>query len=99
MAACAVDREGHDPAPLEPAPEHHVMLMLVGLVYRDPGYQREVVWPAHSYGVQQTLDCGIAAMFVVDVDRPKRIEITLTKPRVHHVEPSSIIAGPLMIAP
>ena len=57
-----------NPAPLEPPTEHHIVLPLIGSMLLDPGNERSIFGPPHSYGIKNTIDRSVTAVLVVDVN-------------------------------
>ena len=83
VAERPVHRQRHDPAAFEPAAEHHVVLALVGPVALDRRDQLDVVGRARADGFEHPVDRGIAAVFVVDVNRPQHVEIAAAERGKH----------------
>src|SRR5688500_4190317 len=83
MAAGPVDPQGHHAALLEPAAEQQIMFPFVGAMLLDFGDEARVAWPPGANRRQHPIDRRVAAMLVVDVDRPQHVEITVTQYRQH----------------
>src|SRR3546814_1525286 len=74
MAAGAIDLERHFAPQLEPAPEHAVVLFLVGAVFLDRSDKPAIVGAARPDGLEHPVERGIAAVLVIDVDGREHIE-------------------------
>src|SRR6478672_10374293 len=87
VPAGATHGQRHDPAPLEPAAEHEIMLMLVRAVLANLGDEFCVLRPARAYRLQHAIQRRISAMLVVKVDGSEEIEAPQLKPSTHSTSP------------
>src|SRR3546814_16750972 len=79
MAAGAIDLERHFAPQFEPAPEHAVMLFLVGAVLLDGCDELAIAGAASAYGFAHPVERGIAAMIVIGVDRRAQVKEAAAK--------------------
>src|SRR4051812_35280321 len=94
MATGPVDRERHLPAPLKPSAKHQIMLSLVGAMPFDPRDQPVIVGPARAHRIEDAIDGGVTAVFIVDVDRAQQLQIPTLIPPTHSSSRPALTAGP-----
>ena len=76
VAAGTVDGIGHLTPALEIAPEHQIVLPLVGPVLLDLGDEIHIVRAPGTNPLQHPIQAAVAAVLVVDVDRCEDVEVS-----------------------
>ena len=77
MPDARIDLKRHPPLPLKPAAKHHVVLALIGAVLGNLGLKGRIIGAVQAHRRQHPVERGIAAVFIVEVNRGEHIEIAL----------------------